>query len=208
MSNLKPNSKFSTFDANMMARALALATEGRFSTTPNPHVGCVIVSEPHATQDQFDEAPAIIGEGYHERAGLAHAEINAMEQAVANGHSLKGASVYVSLEPCAHVGRTGSCAQALVAARVKKVIVACLDPNPMVAGKGINILKNAGIDVTIGLMQSEAQELNKTFFFRIEHGRPFVSVKLASSLDAKTALASGESKFNMFLQLHKFAYLC
>lgn len=195
MSNLMLDSKFNTFDADMMARALTLAEEGRFSTTPNPHVGCVIVSNLHTTKEQPTKSPIIIGEGKHERVGLAHAEINAMEQAKANGHNLAGASVYVSLEPCAHVGRTGSCAQALVAAKIEKVIVACLDPNPLVAGKGIKILQDAGIEVAVGLMQSEAQEINKSFFFRIKYGRPFVSVKLASSLDAKTALASGESQW-------------
>jgi diaminohydroxyphosphoribosylaminopyrimidine deaminase/5-amino-6-(5-phosphoribosylamino)uracil reductase len=176
------HTEFSHNDALHMARALKLAEKGRYSTTPNPHVGCVIV----------DVQQHIVGEGFHKKAGEGHAEVVALEQA---GAKAVGATVYVTLEPCAHQGRTPPCAQALINAKVKKVIVACTDPNPQVSGKGIAMLKSAGIAVLCGLMEASALSLNEAFFFRMTNNRPFVTVKLAASLDGKTALENGESKW-------------
>jgi len=173
---------FSSFDASMMARAFRLAEKGRYSTTPNPHVGCVIV----------DQNQKLVGEGFHLKAGLAHAEVNALAQAK---ELAKGACAYVTLEPCAHTNRTGPCAEALVKAGIKRVVIACTDPNPNVAGKGIAILKAAGVEVQSGLMQETGTRLNEHFFYRMQHNMPFVTVKLAASIDGKTALANGESKW-------------
>lgn len=174
--------EFSVFDAEMMARALNLARKGMYSTTPNPHVGCVLVS-PEGN---------IIAEGFHQKAGEAHAEVNALQVA---GAKSNGATAYVTLEPCAHQGKTGPCALALVNAKIKKVIIACRDPNPSVNGSGIDILKEAGIEVSIGLMESTALQVNVAFFTRMNLQRPLITVKLAASLDGKTALASGESQW-------------
>lgn len=182
MSDIQANSVFSVFDAKMMGKALQLARRGVFSTTPNPHVGCIITN----AQNQ------VVGEGFHKKAGQGHAEVQALQQAKANA---VGATAYVTLEPCAHYGRTPPCAQALIDAKIKKVFIACIDPNFQVRGKGIAMLTQAGIEVSIGLMQESALALNKTFFFSLQHKRPFISVKLAASLDGKTALASGESKW-------------
>lgn len=174
--------EFSVFDATMMARALNLARKGIYSTTPNPHVGCVLVSP-------YGE---ILAEGFHQKAGEGHAEVNALQQAGAKG---KGSTVYVTLEPCAHYGKTAPCALALIDAKVKKVIIACLDPNPSVNGSGIDMLKAAGIEVATGLMESTALQLNAAFFARMHLQRPLITVKLAASLDGKTALANGESQW-------------
>ncbi|MFT6269771.1 MAG: diaminohydroxyphosphoribosylaminopyrimidine deaminase [Alphaproteobacteria bacterium] len=182
MLNLQANSVFTANDAKMMARALKLAEKGKQSTTPNPHVGCVIIN----AQQQ------IIGEGFHKKAGEGHAEAVALQQT--NGMT-DGATAYVTLEPCSHHGRTPPCAQAFIDAKIKRVVVACTDPNPQVSGKGIAMLQSAGIEVSLGLMQASALALNKTFFFRMQHKRPFITVKLAASLDGKTALANGESKW-------------
>jgi diaminohydroxyphosphoribosylaminopyrimidine deaminase/5-amino-6-(5-phosphoribosylamino)uracil reductase len=182
MSDLQANNKFTANDAKMMERALKLAAKGKQSTTPNPHVGCVIVN---AKQQ-------VIGEGFHKKAGEDHAEVVALQQA---NSMAEGATAYVTLEPCSHHGRTPPCAQALIDAKIKKVFIACTDPNPMVSGKGIAMLQSAGIEVSIGLMQPSALALNKAFFFRMQHKRPFITVKLAASLDGKTALANGESKW-------------
>ncbi len=173
---------FSAFDARIMARAFKLAEQGIYSTTPNPHVGCVIV----------DLNQQIIGEGFHKKAGTPHAEVHALNQA---GVLAKGATAYVTLEPCAHTNRTGPCALALVRAGVAEVVIACVDPNPEVAGKGIAILEQAGIKVRVGLMQQIGDALNAHFFFRMQHNRPFVTVKLAASIDGRTALADGQSKW-------------
>ncbi len=164
-----------------MQYAIRLASKGLYTTDPNPTVGCVIV--------KHDE---IIGEGWHRRAGEAHAEIHALKQA---GEQAKDATVFVTLEPCSHTGRTPPCANALINAGVKKVIVAMRDPNPLVAGKGIEKLHNAGIEVESGLLEKQARELNPGFIKRMQAGRPFVRVKLAMSLDGRTAMASGESKW-------------
>ena len=179
--------EFSTFDAKMMARALTLARKGKYSSTPNPHVGCVIV----------DQTSQIVGEGFTQPAGEDHAEVNALQQA---GAKSVGATLYVTLEPCAHYGKTPPCALALIKANVKKVVIACTDPNPSVNGKGIKMLLDAGIEVSTGLMQNTALALNEAFFTRIKYDRPFITVKLAASIDGKTALQNGESQWITSLQ--------
>ena len=164
-----------------MARALELAERGLYTTTPNPRVGCVIVREGR-----------MVGEGWHERAGGPHAEVNALAMA---GAAAQRATVYVSLEPCAHHGRTPPCASTLVAAGVGRVVAAMRDPNPEVAGKGFAILQQAGITVECGLLEDEARELNIGFVQRMTRGRPWVRMKIAASLDGKTALNNGSSRW-------------
>jgi diaminohydroxyphosphoribosylaminopyrimidine deaminase/5-amino-6-(5-phosphoribosylamino)uracil reductase len=164
-----------------MARALELAGRGLYTATPNPRVGCVIVRD-----------GAVAGEGWHERAGAAHAEVNALAAA---GARARGATAYVSLEPCVHQGRTGPCAGALIEARVARVIAAFEDPNPLVAGKGLAMLRENGIEVGCGLLENDARELNVGFISRMTRGRPWVRMKLAASLDGKTALANGKSQW-------------
>jgi diaminohydroxyphosphoribosylaminopyrimidine deaminase/5-amino-6-(5-phosphoribosylamino)uracil reductase len=161
-----------------MARALQLAARGLYTTDPNPRVGCVIVRDGR-----------VIGEGWHERAGEPHAEVLALRAA---GPHARGADVYVTLEPCSHTGRTPPCADALIAAGVARVVCPAVDPNPKVAGSGIARLQAAGIEVSVGVLAAEARELNVGFFSRFERGRPWVRLKLAMSLDARTAPASGE----------------
>lgn len=174
-SNLPPNDLF------WMRRAIELARLGQYSTKPNPNVGCVIVKDAQ-----------LLGEGYHPRAGQPHAEVFALRQA---GEQARGATAYVTLEPCAHYGRTPPCAKALVDAGVAKVVVACPDPNPLVAGKGVQILKDAGIQVDVGVAEAEARQLNLGFLKAMATGMPYVRLKVASSLDGRTAMASGESKW-------------
>jgi diaminohydroxyphosphoribosylaminopyrimidine deaminase/5-amino-6-(5-phosphoribosylamino)uracil reductase len=164
-----------------MAHALRLAERGRASTHPNPRVGCVIV-----------RGDAVVGEGFHERAGGPHAEIVALQQA---GARAKGADVYVTLEPCCHRGRTGPCTEALQAAGVGRVIAAMEDPNPRVAGQGLAALRAAGIATDLGLMDAEAAALNRGFVSRMARQRPWVTLKLAMSLDGRTAMGSGESRW-------------
>ena len=193
--------QFSTEDHQMMARALQLAELGIYSTMPNPRVGCVIVQQGVAQQgvmqngvgnSEAKNAAKIIGEGWHIRAGEPHAEIHALKAACTQA---KGATAYVTLEPCSHFGRTPPCAEALVEAGIARVVVAMLDPNPQVSGRGVKRLQQAGIDVQVGLMQQEARVLNCGFVKRMETGRPFVRCKLAMSLDGRTAMASGESRW-------------
>ncbi|MBT0885957.1 MULTISPECIES: bifunctional diaminohydroxyphosphoribosylaminopyrimidine deaminase/5-amino-6-(5-phosphoribosylamino)uracil reductase RibD [Acinetobacter] len=174
-SNLPPDDLF------WMRRAIVLARLGQYSTKPNPNVGCVIVKDAQ-----------LLGEGYHPRAGQPHAEVFALRQA---GEQARGATAYVTLEPCAHYGRTPPCAKALVDAGVAKVVVACPDPNPLVAGKGAQILKDAGIQVEVGVAEAEARQLNLGFLKAMATGMPYVRLKVASSLDGRTAMASGESKW-------------
>lgn len=169
-------------DSLFMARALGLARQGLYSTHPNPRVGCVLVN----AQGQ------IVGEGWHVRAGEPHAEVHALRQA---GEQAKGATAYVTLEPCSHYGRTPPCADALIAAGVKRVVAALRDPNPQVAGRGLKRLHEAGIAVHSGVLAAEARALNIGFIKRMETGMPFVRVKLAMSLDGRTAMASGESQW-------------
>ncbi|NOQ94858.1 MAG: bifunctional diaminohydroxyphosphoribosylaminopyrimidine deaminase/5-amino-6-(5-phosphoribosylamino)uracil reductase RibD, partial [Methylophaga sp.] len=164
-----------------MARALQLAERGLFTTDPNPRVGCVIVNN--------DE---IVGEGWHQRAGEGHAEVNAISAA---GQMAKNANAYVTLEPCSHFGRTPPCADLLINSGVKRVFVAMKDPNPLVTGNGINRLKEAGIDVTVGILEQQAKDLNPGFCKRMQSGRPYIRSKMAMSLDGRTAMASGESKW-------------
>lgn len=172
---------FSAEDHTYMARALRLAERGLNTTTPNPRVGCVIVKDGR-----------VVGEGWHQRAGEPHAEIYALRQA---GEAARGATVYVSLEPCSHYGRTPPCAHALIDAGVARVVAAMRDPNPQVAGRGIELLTLAGIRVDVGLMEEAARELNIGFVTRMTRGRPWVRLKTASSLDGKTALLNGQSKW-------------
>lgn len=173
-----------TFTANehaFMARAIELARRGLFTTDPNPRVGCVIVKN-----------GAIIGEGYHVRAGEAHAEVNALQDA---GDDVAGVTVFLTLEPCSHHGRTPPCCDALIAAGVSRVIVAMQDPNPKVSGQGLAKMRDAGIVVETGLLGEQAEALNPGYLMRMRHGRPWIRCKLAMSLDGRTALASGESKW-------------
>jgi diaminohydroxyphosphoribosylaminopyrimidine deaminase/5-amino-6-(5-phosphoribosylamino)uracil reductase len=171
----------SVLDAAYMARALELARKGVYSTHPNPRVGCVIVRDGE-----------VVGEGWHVRAGEPHAEVHALRQA---GDKAKGATAYVTLEPCSHHGRTPPCADALVNAGVARVVAAMQDPNPDVGGRGLLRLMSAGIAVQSGVLEGEARALNKGFLKRMEHGLPYVRVKLAMSLDGRTAMASGESQW-------------
>lgn len=164
-----------------MARALRLAEQGLFTTTPNPRVGCVLVKD-----------GTVVGEGWHVRAGEPHAEVHALRAA---GDQARGATAYVTLEPCSHHGRTPPCANALIDAGVARVVAALRDPNPQVAGGGIALMTLAGIRVEVGLLEAEATELNIGFIARMTRGRPWVRLKTASSLDGKTALLNGESKW-------------
>jgi diaminohydroxyphosphoribosylaminopyrimidine deaminase/5-amino-6-(5-phosphoribosylamino)uracil reductase len=172
---------FSDVDHSMMARALRLAERGLWTTSPNPRVGCVLV------RDAW-----IVGEGWHEKAGEPHAEVSALRAA---GPRARGATAYVTLEPCSHHGRTPPCAEALIAAGVSRVVAAMIDPNPLVAGKGLALLGAAGIQTASGLLESEARELNIGFVSRMTRGRPWLRLKTAASLDGKTALNNGLSQW-------------
>jgi diaminohydroxyphosphoribosylaminopyrimidine deaminase/5-amino-6-(5-phosphoribosylamino)uracil reductase len=176
------DASFTDFDRRAMERALALAERGANTTHPNPRVGCVIA-----------RGEQIIAEGWHERAGGPHAEAAALLRV--QGAPLTGCTVYVTLEPCSHHGRTPPCAEALVAAHVMRVIYAIEDPNPVVAGKGAELLRAAGIDVSSGLLAEEAEALNEGFFMRMRAGRPFVRVKMGASVDGRIALATGVSRW-------------
>jgi diaminohydroxyphosphoribosylaminopyrimidine deaminase/5-amino-6-(5-phosphoribosylamino)uracil reductase len=168
-------------DCRYMARALELAERGLYTTTPNPRVGCVIV-----------RAGEIVGEGFHERAGEPHAEVHALRAA---GTRAEGATAYVTLEPCAHHGRTPPCANALIEAKLARVVAAMRDPNPLVAGKGLDALRAAGIAVDSGVMEREAVELNIGFVTRMTKSRPWIRLKVAATLDGKTALSNGVSRW-------------
>ena len=172
---------FGAADSAHMARALQLAARGRYGAHPNPMVGCVIVRDGE-----------VVGEGWHALAGGAHAEINALEAA---GDKARGATAYVTLEPCAHHGKTPPCADALVEAGVSRVVAAMQDPYEEVAGRGMAKLLEAGVDTEVGLMQAAAEALNEGFIGRVTRGRPFVRLKVAASLDGATAMASGESQW-------------
>ncbi len=172
---------FSPVDQQHMAEALRLAEKGLYTTTPNPRVGCVIV---HGDQ--------VIGAGWHEKTGDPHAEILALRAA---GARARGATAYVSLEPCSHYGRTPHCVDALIEAGIARVVAAMQDPNAKVAGSGFARLRAAGIEVESGLMQDEARALNIGFVSRMSRGRPWVRMKIAASLDGRTALANGRSQW-------------
>jgi len=167
-------------DAYYMAKALQLAKLGRYSTDPNPRVGCVLVKD-----------DLIIGEGFHVKAGQAHAEIMALNNAV----NTQGVTAYVTLEPCSHQGKTPPCCDALIKAGVSRVVAAMQDPNPLVSGRGLEKLKAAGVEVVCGVLEADARLLNRGFIKRMTEKRPFVRSKLAMSLDGRTAMASGESKW-------------
>lgn len=172
---------FTADDHRYMARALQLAHRGLYTTSPNPRVGCVIVRD-----------GAIVGEGWHERAGGPHAEVRALDQA---GPRARDASAYVTLEPCVHQGRTGPCVDALIGSGVARVVAASRDPNPLVSGRGLAQLGEAGIAASAGLLEAEARELNIGFASRMTRERPWVRLKLAASLDGKTALNNGRSQW-------------
>lgn len=172
---------FSETDHAAMARALQLAERGLYSTSPNPRVGCVLLRD-----------GGVVGEGWHERAGAPHAEVHALRAA---GERARGATAYVTLEPCAHHGRTPPCADALLAAGVARVVAAMEDPNPLVAGRGLARLAGAGVAVRCGLLGEAARELNVGFVSRMSRGRPWLRVKCAASLDGRTALSDGRSQW-------------
>jgi len=172
---------FSPADHGYMARALRLAQRGLYTTTPNPRVGCVLVKD-----------SAIVGEGWHQQAGGPHAEVHALNAA---GAAARGATAYVTLEPCSHHGRTPPCAEALISAGVARVVAAMQDPNPQVAGQGMAMLAAAGIVAECGLLETDAVELNIGFVSRMSRGRPWVRLKLAASLDGKSALQNGASQW-------------
>lgn len=172
---------FTDQDHFYMQRALNLAEQGRYTTTPNPMVGCVIVKNGQ-----------IIGEGYHQKAGQPHAEVNAF---LTCQQDPQGATLYVTLEPCSHYGRTPPCAEKIIEQKIKRVVVAMRDPNPLVAGKGIAMLQSAGIEVQVGLLEAQAEYLNRGFLKRMRAGQPWVQLKMAMSIDGRTAMANGESQW-------------
>ena len=175
---------FSQTDFVHMERALALAKRGMYTTDPNPRVGCVLVKNGE-----------VIGEGFTQPAGQDHAEVRALKDARSRGHDLRGATAYVTLEPCSHFGRTPPCANALIEAQVERVVAAMEDPNPQVSGRGLKMLRDAGIEVRCGLLANEAAELNIGFVSRMTRSRPWVRLKVAASLDGRTGLPSGESQW-------------
>lgn len=168
-------------EETLLLRTFELAVHALGRTSPNPLVGAVVVN-----------AGRIVGEGYHHKAGLPHAEIEALNAA---GEAARGATLYINLEPCCHTGRTGPCTEAIIKAGIKKVVAAMADPNPVVAGKGFARLKEAGIEVTTGILEKEARKLNEFFIKYITTNRPFVTVKTAMSLDGKIATVTGDSKW-------------
>ena len=176
-----PSTGFSPADTSYMAEALQLAARGRYTAHPNPRVGCVIVKD-----------SAVVGRGFHKKTGQAHAEINALSDAA---DAARGACAYVTLEPCSHEGLTPPCSDALIEAGVSEVVCAMQDPHPKVSGSGLEALRSAGVTVRCGLMQKQAQQLNRGFVSRLERGRPFVRLKMAASLDGATAMTSGESQW-------------
>lgn len=168
-------------DEAYMQRAIALAKYGKFTTSPNPVVGCVLVKD-----------DKVIGEGWHQKAGEGHAEVNALANASTD---TKGATAYVTLEPCSHFGRTPPCAQGLINAGITRVVIAMQDPNPLVSGNGVAMLEKADIATTLGVLENAARALNPGFIKRMTQGLPLVRCKLASSIDGRTAMANGESKW-------------
>ncbi|MBR9875982.1 MAG: bifunctional diaminohydroxyphosphoribosylaminopyrimidine deaminase/5-amino-6-(5-phosphoribosylamino)uracil reductase RibD [Vibrionaceae bacterium] len=176
-----PQITFSSQDFSMMSRAVSLAKRGIYTTAPNPNVGCVIVRDGQ-----------IVGEGFHLRAGEPHAEVHALRMAEGKA---EGATAYVTLEPCSHHGRTPPCAEGLIKAKVARVVCAMQDPNPKVAGRGIQMLRDAGIEVQVGLLESDALELNRGFIKFMQTGMPFIQLKMAASLDGQTALSNGHSQW-------------
>jgi diaminohydroxyphosphoribosylaminopyrimidine deaminase/5-amino-6-(5-phosphoribosylamino)uracil reductase len=176
---------FSAHDIAYMGQALGLAHDALYLTSPNPRVGCVIVGADGR----------VLGSGHTQRAGEAHAEVMALRDAQAKNNNVKGATAYVTLEPCSHQGRTGPCCDALIHAGLARVVMAIQDPNPQVAGQGMARLRAAGVQVDVGLLGDEARELNIGFFKRMTHGTPWVRMKVAASLDGQTALENGVSQW-------------
>lgn len=168
-------------DLIFMTKALQLAAQGKFTTKPNPRVGCVLVKNGE-----------VIGEGFHEKAGQAHAEINALKNATTD---VRGSTAYVTLEPCSHHGRTPPCCEALISAGISRLVVAMTDPNPLVSGRGLARCQEAGIEITCDVLRADAEKLNRGFISRMTRKRPFVQSKIAMSLDGKTALENGESQW-------------
>ena len=171
-------------DIEAMRAALAQAARGLYSTTPNPRVGCVIVRD-----------GVLLGQGYTQPAGQAHAEVQALRDAASRGADLRGATAYVTLEPCSHMGRTPPCCDALIASGIARVVVALQDPNPLVAGQGLVRLRAAGLSVDVGLLADQAREMNIGFLHRMQQGRPWARMKIAASLDGGTALLNGQSQW-------------
>jgi len=180
-------------DKNYMKLALSLAKKRKGYTHPNPTVGAVVVKE-----------GKIVGLGYHERAGKPHAEVVALNQA---GEKAKGATLYVTLEPCTHFGRTPPCTDAIVKSGIKRVVVATLDPNPLMSGKGVEKLKNSGIEVEVGVCEEEARELNEDFFVYITKERPYITLKWAQTVDGKLATTTGSSKWITSKESRKLAHI-
>ena len=176
---------FSSNDIVQMHQAMALASQAMFITSPNPRVGCVIATA----------GGEILSQGHTQAAGQAHAEIMALNDALSRGREVSGATAYVTLEPCAHQGRTGPCCDALVKAGIGRVFASVQDPNPQVAGQGLARLQAAGIEVQTGLLEDEAREMNIGFFKRMQHGTPWLRLKTAQSLDGQTALNNGASQW-------------
>ena len=168
-------------DRYFMTLAIDQAQRGQYTTRPNPAVGCIIV-----------QADVVVGQGFHPKAGQPHAEVFALNEA---GNKANGATAYVTLEPCGHTGLTPPCALALITAGIKRVVIAGLDPNPQVAGRGVRLLQQAGIGVTVGIMTEQAEALNRGFLKAMRSQLPYVRLKIATSLDGRTAMASGESKW-------------
>lgn len=175
---------FDARDHHYMARALQLAERGRYTTDPNPRVGCVLA-----------DGDGIVAEGWHRRAGGPHAEIEALNGAQQSGRPVQGCTAYITLEPCAHHGKTPPCVDSLIEAGIARVVAAMQDPNPHVNGRGLERLRRAGIETDVGLMEAQARALNPGFISRMVRGRPYVRLKLAMSLDGRTALSSGESRW-------------
>lgn len=175
------DTSFSAEDHRWMARAHQLAAQGLYTTNPNPRVGCVVVKQ-----------GKVVGEGYHIEAGGPHAEIHALQAA---GGAAQGATAYVTLEPCSHHGKTPPCSDALIAAGIARLVIALQDPNPAVSGNGIRKMESAGIEVASGLMPEETERINPGFLMRMRSQRPYIRIKMAQSLDGRTAMASGESRW-------------
>ena len=190
---------FSEQDHHYMVLAIKLAKQGHYTTSPNPRVGCVLVSGAlvnGALVNGIHGKEQIIGTGFHQKPGQGHAEVNALLDAKNNyPHLIKGATAYVTLEPCSHFGRTPPCAQGLIDAEIKRVVAAMVDPNPEVSGRGLKMLEQAGVQVGSGLLENEAKALNPGFIKVMTQALPYVRVKLAASLDGKTAMKNGESKW-------------
>ena len=173
-----------TTDRYFMSLAIEQAQRGQYTTRPNPAVGCIIV-----------QAGVVVGQGFHPKVGQPHAEVFALNDAINTGNKTEGGTAYVTLEPCSHTGRTPPCALALIKAGIKRVVIAGLDPNPQVAGRGVTLLEQAGIEVTVGVLTEQAEALNRGFLKAMRTQLPYVRLKIATSLDGRTAMASGESKW-------------